>query len=166
MQFKVEHRFSNTTLADFEKTYLDEACNIALCNTVKLLRTLVKMEDNGGKLHRVVKVCPDRELPGPVAKVLGTAKLEYTEYLDYTWGTNRGTWKTISAVMTDKVASSGTFSFRQEGSQVVRTVEGDVKVSIFGLGGLVERGIIADVEKSYVQAAEFMQRWINNGDKV
>ena len=68
--------------------------------------------------------------------------------------------------MTDKITSSGTFSFRADGNGVVRRVDGDVKVAIFGVGGLVERGIIADVEKSYAQAAEFTQRWIDNGGKI
>ena len=68
--------------------------------------------------------------------------------------------------MPDKISSNGTFSFRQDGNAVVRRVDGDVKVNIFGIGGIVERGIIADVEKSYAQAAEFTQRWISNGGKI
>ncbi len=166
MQFQVEHRFNGITLADYEKLYFDEAFNGALCSSVKLERELLKMDQQGSKLHRQVRVCPDRELPAPAAKVIGSSKIIYTEHCDYTFGTYRGTWKTLSGILPDKISSNGTFSFRQDGNAVVRRVDGDVKVNIFGIGGIVERGIIADVEKSYAQAAEFTQRWISNGGKI
>jgi hypothetical protein len=83
------------------------------------------------------------------------------------FGSYRGTWKTISGIMPDKISSSGTFSFRQDGNGVVRRVDGSVNVGInFMINGIIEKGIIADVEKSYAQAAEFTQRWITNGGKA
>lgn len=167
MRFEVEHRFTGITVADYEKLYFDEAFNEALCQSVKLERTLVKLDQQGPKLHRQVKVSPDRELPAPAAKVIGTTKIVYVEHCDYAFGSFRGTWKTISGIMPDKIASSGTFSFRQEGNAVVRRVDGDVKVNVnFMLNPMIEKGILSDVEKSYQQAAEFTQRWINNGGKV
>lgn len=167
MNFHVEHRFRGIAVADYEKLYFDEAFNEALCKTLKLDRQLVKRELEGQKLHREVRVRPDRELPAPAAKVIGSAKIEYVEHCDYVMGSNRGIWKTISGIMPDKIHSNGTFSFRQDGDGVVRRVEGEVKVGInFVINGLVEKGIIADVEKSYKQAAEFTQRWIDNGGKA
>ncbi len=167
MQFQVEHRFTGITVAEYEKLYFNEAFNEALCKSVKLERDLIKLDEQAPKLHREVRVCPDRELPAPAAKVIGTSKIVYVEHCDYTFGTYRGTWKTISGIMADKIKSSGTFSFRQEGSAVVRRVDGNVDVSInFMLNSIIEKGILADVEKSYAQAAEFTQRWINNGGKV
>lgn len=163
MRFKVEHRFRGISLKDFEGLYFDEAFNEALCKQVKLQRTLVARTVQGGKLHREVRVAAEREIPPAAAKILGGARLEYTEHLDYAVGSNRGTWKTISSLMTDKVDSAGTFSFREEGGQVVRTVEGDVTVKIMLVGKVVEQFIAADVEKSYAQAAEFMQKWIDDG---
>jgi hypothetical protein len=167
MHFEVEHRFTGITVADYEKLYFDEAFNEALCQSVKLERTLVKLDQQGPKLHRQVKVSPDRELPAAAAKVIGTTKIVYTEHCDYAFGGYRGTWKTVSGIMADKIASSGTFSFRQEGNAVVRRVDGDVKVNVnFMINPMIEKGILSDVEKSYQQAAEFTQRWINNGGKA
>ena len=167
MKFEVEHRFTGLTIAEYEKLYWDEAFNEALCKSVKLERTLVKLDDDGKKLHREVKVSPDRELPAPAAKVIGSSKIEYVEHADYTWGSYRGTWRTVSGIMADKIKSSGTFSYRQEGNAVVRRVDGNVDVSVnFLINKVIETGIIADVEKSYAQAAEFTQRWIHNGGKA
>lgn len=163
MHFKAEHRIRGIQLADFEFLYFDEAFNEALCVAVKLKRQCLVRTIAGGRLHREVKVGPDREIPPAAAKILGGSRIEYTEILDYTVGSMRGTWKTVSSLLTDKVDASGTFSFRQDGADVVRVVEGEVKVKIMLVGGVVEGFIAADVEKSYAQAAEFMQGWLRDG---
>lgn len=160
MNFRAEHLIKGITLADFERLFFDEEFNIALCRALKLDRVLVKREEKDGVIARAVRVGPEREIPAPVAKVLGAVKIEYTEYLDYKFGSYRGTWKTVSSLMTDKVDSSGTFSFRAQGDGVLRLVEGEVKVRVFGLGSIVERFIVADVERSYQNAAQFTEEWI------
>lgn len=162
MKFQVEHRFDGLSVAEYEKIYFDEAFNESLCKTVGLTRTLVSLDDDGKRIRRVVRVAPDREVPAPVAKVVGSNKLEYTETVEYVWGSGRGTWTTTPQVMADKVKSSGDFRFAASGSGVTRTVGGEIEVKIFGLGGLVEKFIVADVEKSYDKAAEFTRSWLSS----
>jgi hypothetical protein len=167
MKFVAEHTFRGITAPDYEKLYFDEAFNEALCKALNLDRTLVKREDNGKHLHRVVKVAPrDREIPGPVQKILGSSRIEYAEHIDYDWGTLTGTWKSVSSIMTDKIETKGIFRFDTNSDGVKRVVEGDIKVKVFGVGGVIERFIVADIEKSYEQAADFTRRWIASGGKV
>ena len=160
MKFHVEHTFQGVSLAQYEHLFFDEAFNIALCKAVKLARNLESRTVEGGRLERACRIGPDREVPAPVAKIIGAKRIEYTEHLDYTMGSFKGVWKTISSVLTDKVESAGTFTFEGRGNDVVRLVDGDVKVKIFGLGSVVERFIVADVERSYDQAAEFTRTWL------
>jgi hypothetical protein len=163
MKFRVEHVFTGVGIADYENLYFDEAFNTALCEAVKLTRSLKKRDLVAGKLTRIVRIGAEREIPGPVAKIIGANKLEYTEYIDYAWGSNRGTWRTESAILTDKIESGGQFGFEKRKDGVLRWVEGEIKVKIFGLGSVVERFIVADVEKSYEQAAEFTKRYLASG---
>jgi len=163
MHFRCTARFSGVTLAEYEKLYWNETFNVAMCKDLGLQRTPVANEDKDGTVRRVVKVAPEREIPAPVQKVLGGARIEYTEHAEYVWGSGAGTWKTVSSLLTDKVKSSGTFRFVEVPGGVERTVEGDIDVKIFGLGGLVEKFIVADVEKSYDKAAEFTRKWLNKG---
>jgi len=163
MKFRVEHTFRGINLEQYESLYFDEDFNNALCTEVKLARSLQKRDLNGKHLSRVVTVGPDREIPPAAAKILGASKIEYTEHLEYDMGSYKGTWKTVSSLMTDKVDTKGTFAFREGGGGVVRVVEGDIKVKIFGVGGGVEKFIVADIEKSYEKAAAFTQRWIDDG---
>jgi hypothetical protein len=82
MKFIAEHTFRGLSLADYEKLYFDEAFNIALCKAVNLDRTVVKREEKDGHLSRAVRVSPrDREIPGPLVKVLGSSRIEYTEHV-------------------------------------------------------------------------------------
>jgi hypothetical protein len=160
MKFRVEHAFSGTSLKAFETLFFDEPFNIALCAALKLSRTLVSREEKNGTLRRVTQVAAQRDIPAAVAKVLGSNRIEYLETLEYPMGSNRGTWKTVSSLLSDKVDSAGSFSFAANGSQIVRVVDGYVKVKIFGLGTVIERFIVADIEQGYEQAAQFMQDYI------
>ena len=162
MHFSVQHSFSDLTLPDYEKLYFDEAFNIALCQNVNLQRTLVSRDDQNGLLRRSVRVKAARELPAAIAKVLGSSSIEYTEHLEYRWGFYQGAWYTVSAILPEKIDTRGSFRFSQNGASVMRVLEGDVKVKIFGIGGLVEKGVVLDIERSYDDAAKFTTSWIRN----
>ena len=162
MRFKADHTFRGIDLPAYEKLYFDEPFNIELCKATRLDRSLVKLETAGAKLTRAVKVSPEgRDIPGPVAAVLGGSKFEYTEYMDYELGKYQGRWRTEPFVLRDKILSSGTVAFSAVPGGVRRLVEGDIQVKIFGVGGLIERFVVGDVEKSYAKAAEFTQKWID-----
>jgi hypothetical protein len=161
MKFKAEHTFRGIDLPTYEKLYFDEPFNMALCKATGLDRSLEKLDTQGQNVVRAVKVSPQREIPAPVAKALGGAKLEYVEHMDYERGKYLGRWRTEPFVLKDKILSSGTVQFSAVPGGVRRTVEGDVTVKIFGLGGIIERFVVSDVEKSYAKAAEFTQSWID-----
>ncbi|MSP93244.1 MAG: DUF2505 domain-containing protein [Myxococcales bacterium] len=165
MHFRAAHTFA-LPLADYEKLHYDEDFNAALCKATGLQRTLVERTLDGGRLRRAVKVSPERQVPAPVAKLLGGARIEYTEHVDYTFGSGRGTWRTVSSLLTDKVKSAGTIQFTERGGQTERVVEGDVDVKIMLVGGTVERFVVDDVLASYERAAEFTRNWIRTGGKA
>ena len=163
MQFRIEHVFRNITLEQYGKLYFDEDFNIAMCEDVKLARRVVERDVTPERVHRVLVVGPDREIPAPAAKVLGSNRIEYTEHLDFDFGTYTGQWKTVSSLMTEKVDARGSLRFSDAGGGVRRVVEGDIKVKIFGVGTMVEKFVVADIEKSYERAAAFTQKWIDGG---
>lgn len=163
MRFRIEHTFANVSVADYETLYFDEPFNTALCQDVKLARRLLERALTDGRLRRVATIGPQRELPRAVSKIIGSDRIEYTEHIDYQWGKYQGTWKTISSVLSDKVDCKGTFVFNQRNGGVMRVVEGEIAVKVFGIGGVVEKLIVSDIEQSYEKAATFTQRWIDAG---
>lgn len=160
MQFSVEHLIYNIGIAEYERIFFDETLNINLCNALKLDRTLLQRNITDKILTRSVRIIPDRQIPSPIAKILRTEQISYIEDITYTMGGFEGSFNIISSIMTDKVQSYGTFAFKRQGSHILRVVSGDVKVKIFGVGALVERFIVADIERSYSQAAHFTNQWL------
>jgi hypothetical protein len=160
MKFRVAHTYEGVTFHEYEALYFDEPFNIELASSVKLGRTLVKLEKTPERIVRHVRVEPAREIPGPVAKVLGGHKFSYVEELDYEVGTGKGRWRTIVAVMTEKIDSQGTLEFIAVPGGVERVVAGDIKVSLFAVGGIIEKFVVGDVEKSYAAAAAFTREYL------
>lgn len=162
-QFQVRHMFKNISRDEYESLYFDEAFNEALCEAVNLAREVRSIDRTPERIARVIAVGPDREIPKPVQKIVGAARLDYEEHLAYEFGTFKGTWETIPSVMAKKVNTKGTFAFEEATGGVERIVQGTIEVKVLGIGKVVEKFIIADVEKSYEDAARFTQQWIDAG---
>jgi len=161
MHFRIEHVFKGIGLDEYESLYFDEDFNIALCNEVRLARKVVANSRDDKKIDRRLIIGPDREVPGPVQKVLKTDRIEYEEHVKHTFGTYAGTWETIPNIMPSKVTSKGTYRFEACPGGVKRIVEGDISVKILGVGGVIEKFIVDDVKKSYEDAARFTQKWVD-----
>jgi hypothetical protein len=161
MRFTTEARFRGVTLPELEELYFDEAFNIAMCRDNGLQRQVLSLDKKDGRLSRRLKIGPERELPAPIKKVIGSDRLEYEERLEYTFGSYEARWVVVPGVLASKVRSEGTIRFRADRDAVVRTAAGEVEVKILGVGGMIEKVIIGDVERSFVNAAGFTQRWID-----
>ncbi len=164
MKFSADHTFTGIDLTAYETLHFDEEFQDALCVSVKLARDCEKLEESDdGQISRAVRVGPDREIPPAAQRVLGGKRLDYTEHLEYRRGAWKGTWRTEPSLMADKVDCKGTIEFLEVPGGVRRLVHGEIKVKLFGVGGMVEKLIVSDVVKSYDKAAEFTQRWIDDG---
>jgi hypothetical protein len=161
MRLHVEHSFSGISLPEYEKIYFDDAFNEAQCRAVKLERHVLTYDRTESRVVRSVKCVPARDLPAPVAKMIKDNKFSYVEELDYELGKYRGHWRTIPNVASEKVDAAGTVEFAEApGGGVRRTIRGEIKVAIFGVGGIVERFVVNEVQRSYEEAAAFTVRWI------
>lgn len=160
MKFVAEHAFEAVSLPAFERLFFDEAFNEAMCKQVAIERELRSREVLGQRLVREVMVYPERQVPGPIAKLIGNTKIGYSEALEYTFGDYRGTFRCTPTAMADRVTTEGIITLEARGNSVVRRVTGEVKVRVFGVGGVIERFIVADVEKSYEDAAKFTVRYL------
>jgi hypothetical protein len=160
MKFRVEHTYEGVTFPEYEAIHFDEDFNAALSASVKLGRTVLKLERTPERIVRHVRIEPTRDIPGPVAKILGGKKFSYVEELEYEIGKGRGHWRTIPNILPDKLDSQGTLELVAAPGGVKRIVAGEIKVSVFGIGGIIEKFVVGDVEKSYDAAATFTREWL------
>jgi len=72
----------------------------------------------------------------------------------------RGAWRTIPSLWADRVHNAGTIELADFEGGTRRLVRGEVKVKLFGFGGLVEKMIVAEIEKSYAATARLTREWL------
>jgi hypothetical protein len=159
MKLQIEHTF-DVTPADYAVFYFEEGFAEDLCAAVKLGRTLLRLDRTPTRIIRHVRCEPVRDVPAPLAKLMDGHRFSYVEELDFDLETLRGRWRVVPSLVPDKVDASGTHDFEDVGGKTRRVVRGEVKVSVFAIGGLVERFVIGEVQKSYDDAAAFTQTFL------
>ena len=162
MKKRIEHRIDIAADQFYEKVYFDEAFNAKLYADLGFReRRVLKLEDRGDVVYREILQVPERDLPGPVKKVMGGEQLAYTEKGTWHKKTGRVEIEIVSSVKPDKSKSKGIFSIEPDGpSACKRVFDFEVKVDIFAIGGMIEKVIMDDVVKGYDRSAEFTNRWL------
>ena len=154
MKLAIEHVFAIAPAA-FETLYFDEAFNIAQGEALSLSREVRKLERTPERIVRHVWWEP-RVAPGAKPKT----RAGFTDELDYDVGTRRGMWRTIPSMYGDRGQMSGTIEFVAAGEGTKRIVRGEVAVRMFGLGRIIEKIIVTEVEKSFEATAKFTRDWL------
>jgi len=160
MKIFVEDEFETLSCDDFEALYFDEDFNVALGAALQMGRQLVRLERTAERIVRHVCYEPKRDPNSPADQAFGTSRASFLEELDYDVRSRRGSWKTIPNLFTERVRNSGTIELVAAGRGTKRIVRGEVKVSLFGFGGLVERMIVAEIQKNYAATTKFTREWI------
>lgn len=155
VKFAIQHIFRGLQPPGYTALYFDEAFNTQLSDALHMGRKLLRLDRTPEKIVRHVCFEPRREAGSPADQAFGTSRASFIEELDFDLATGRGAWRTIPNLFTERVRNSGTIEFRGEDGGTQRIVRGEVKVSLFGFGGIVERMIVAEIEKSYAASTQF-----------
>ena len=160
MRLTIEHVFEGIAVGDYEALYFDEAFNEALGKQLRLGRQLVRFDRSENRIVRHVCYEPIRDAGHVIDRAYGSSRASFLEELEYDRTARSGTWRTIPNRFTDRFRNAGTIEFAAADGGTRRTVHADVKVSAFGFGGLVERLVVAEIERSYAATADFTRAWI------
>jgi hypothetical protein len=160
MKFAIDHVFPATTLAVYETLYFDEDFNAALGDALAMGRRLLKLERAGGRIVRHVEFTPKQAKGSQASQAFGTSRASFVEELDFDTLSHIGTWKTVPTMWADRVRNNGTIAFARDGDGTRRSVHGEVKVSLFGFGRLVERAVVAEIEANYARTTTFTVEYL------
>jgi hypothetical protein len=160
MKLSIEHVFEAISPADFEAVMLAEDFNVACSRQLQLGRQLLRLERLGTRVVRHVCYEPVRKAGDAASEAFGSSKASFVEQLDYETVARRGSWVTIPNQFADRVTNAGTLELVAAPTGTRRIVRGEVKVSAFGFGRLIERAIIAEITKSYEATAAFTRAWL------
>jgi hypothetical protein len=121
----------------------------------------VSLEDTPARIDRVVDVVPKvGDLPLPLKKLV-EGGIGYREKASFDKGTKRMKLIVEPTTLQGKLQISGVLYTQVIDDRTCRRVyESSVVAKIFGLGGMIEGRIQADVKASYDQAARFTNQWV------
>lgn len=112
------------------------------------------------KITRRVEGTPKMNMPGPVAKLMGS-NFSYKEEGSFDKATRIWTWKLIPSTLADKMRNEGSVRVEAVGDDKVRRVaELLIEAKIFGLGGLIESSAEKQLREGWDQSAVFMNKYI------
>jgi hypothetical protein len=160
VQLVIEHGFPLTSCEAFERVYFDEEYNVAQGVAMHMGRTLKRLDRTPERVVRHILYDPAHEPGTPAAEALKASRRGFIEELDYDLRAHRGSWRTVPNAFADRVKSVGTIEVAMRGDQVWRVVRAELTVRLFGFGARVERGIAAEIEKSYAKSTAFMLEWL------
>lgn len=125
--------------------------------------TIVQQTDTESGTVRKVTAMPKYELPGPVAKLLGS-NYRYSEEGSFNPATKSWTWKHIPSSMADKLLIKGTVRIEPLGNgNVTRIIEVTLEAKIFGVGGLIESSFEKQMREESDRSATFTNQWLQSG---
>ncbi len=165
-KFTVTHEI-NCDVDTFWKVFFDKSFNDKL-----YLETLgfpefkvLEQNETDQRITRKVAATPKMEVPGPVAKLLGS-NFRFTEEGTFDRATKTWRWKTIPSTMADKLRNEGTLRVEAAGPNKVRRVaEIEVEAKIFGVGGLMESSAEKQLRQGWDESATFMNKYLGENTR-
>lgn len=167
--FRVEHVFNCSEDTFWSKVFFDEEYNRRLFFERLRFSAWRELErkENGNEVRRVIEAAPPiGDLPGPLKAVVGD-NAGYQERGTLDRAGHRYTANVIPNRLADKITVRVEMFTIAEGSDRCRRIaQGSVTAKIFGVGGLLERKMVGDLEKSYTKSAEFTNEFIREKNLV
>jgi len=160
MKFAIDDLFQRVMCGDFARLYFDESFNEDLGARLCMGRKLLRLDRSPERIVRHVRFEPARDADAAVNQAYGASRASFVEELVYDVRARRGEWRTIPNRFADRVKNTGSIEFTDDPGGTRRIVRGEVKVSLFGFGGIVERMIVAEIEKSYAATAQFTRDYL------
>lgn len=163
-RIQIEHVFEDISVEEFWALLFLPAFDQALKPSMGV-RERVEMErqETAATIQRKVRVVPGFPLPAPVLKLFEGRELEYVETSTFDKTRRVLDWSAQPNVMPDRIKVSGQVKVVPRGNGVFRTIHGEVKIDVFGLGGFMERGVVESVNRSYEKASTLTREWIRLG---
>ena len=124
-------------------------------------RTILELEDTGDAVRRVSRVVPRRKLPALV-RPLVSGPLHYVETVRWRRGDDEMDLESRPSILSGRATIAGRYRVIDLApGHVHRRYEGSVSVHVALLSSRIERGIVAEYERSMPVAAACTQAWLD-----
>ena len=162
-QARIEHTFNCSEETYWSKVFFDEEYNRRLFKDALGFPVWkeVSREDRGDEIRRVIEVVPKLgDLPAPLKKLVGEG-IGYREEGVFDKKTRRYKVTVVPNKLADKLTITGEISIEPAGDKKCKRIYNTkVEAKIFGIGGMVEKRVISDIEHGYGAGAKFTNEYL------
>ena len=158
-RFTLTHEI-NCDAETFWKLFFDQEFNKAMF--LKGMHfpawSVLSQTDGERELVRKIQATPKVDLPGPVAKLMGS-NFSFVEEGTLDKGTKVWRWKMIPSTMADKLKNEGTMRIEPVGTdKVKRIAELTIEAKVFGLGGIIESSAEKGLREGWEASAKYFNK--------
>jgi len=161
----VRHSF-NVPPEVYWEAFWDPALDEKMQQGTSVKRELLVDRTEGDVRIQRYRFTPEKTLPGPVAKLIGTDRITYEQENRCDMKTGILNWKVYPAFLADKVTAEGIFTVKPTATGCERIVDGKIEVRVPFVGGRIEDTIVRDVEAGYENAAKVTEKWLAEKKKA
>ena len=163
MRTTITNRISATT-SEFWASYLDEDATRRLyADGLQFDSVEVRTDGHHSSEQqtRELHYAPRLHMPAPIKRALG-ARLRIVERGTFTpsdsAGGGRWTFQVFPSALTEKISISGSVTAEPDNGALRRVTELDIRVPIFGVGGVMEKFIEKTTRENCRKSAEWLNR--------
>ena len=144
----------------FSRSFIDRMYKEALgCRSVEIV---AESGDLATGLSRRLRFVQSVDVPGPIRKIFGdTTTMEEDGRFDAASG--RWKYRMVPDKMAEKISITGETWVEPvagDDGKIARVVEIDFSVSMFGVGGIVEKFMASQTEGSWERQARFIEQYL------
>jgi hypothetical protein len=159
---RIEHVYNCSEDTFWDKVFFDDDYNQRMFKDALNFPVYeqTKRDEDDQEVRRSINVVPKLgPMPGPLKAVIGEG-LGYREDGVLDKKTRRYNIVITPNKLADKVTIKGVLYTKPQGDKCVRVFECSITAKIFGVGGMLEKRIVADMETSYEKGATFTNEWL------
>jgi hypothetical protein len=164
MKFSVEIVGRGADLERIRKIYFSQefADEIAKAANLVERKQLEHVQEPDGKERTRTHVVPNIGLPAAVQALLKGQVVSYDEIVIYDPSSHAATFS-IRSLAGKTVQVNGQIRFLEEPNAVRLRFEGEARIHLFGVGGMLERFLVREVTERYARAEQVLQAFIERG---
>jgi hypothetical protein len=161
-EIRVEHVFKCSEETFWTKIFFDDEYNRRLFLETLKFPVWRVAEEQGDEVRRTIEASPPvGDLPGPLKAVVGE-NAGYEERGVFDKKTRRYRVQVVPNRMSDKINVSIEMWTEPLGDgQCKRFARATATAKIFGVGGMLEKKLLADLERSYEKSAAFTNTFVS-----
>jgi hypothetical protein len=163
-EIRVEHVFNCSAQTFWTKVFFDAEYNRRLFQEILKFPVwrVTKTEERGDEVLRTIEASPPvGDLPGPLKAVVGD-NAGYEERGVFNKTTQRYKVEVVPNRMSDKISVVVEMWTEPLGdAQCKRYARATATAKIFGVGGLLEKKLLSDLERSYQKSAAFTNTFVS-----